>query len=146
MALYQESFGDRVSARLTGKTAVYFDVKEENLPSPNKMEAANMYNDAGKILAKITYAIIPVSETEKKVEIQGFAIDDWNEKSRTGERLLKWYIGFMRKRGYAAIAGGIFSTDTRTADKLDMFRNEGFEIKEIGSMAGHNEYHIELIL
>jgi hypothetical protein len=52
----------------------------------------------------------------------------------------------MRKRGINEIVGGIFSTDTRTSDKLDMFRAEGFSIKEVGSMAGHNEYHVELLL
>ena len=142
MPLYLESFGDRFSASLTGKQKVVFDVKEENVPSANKMEAANMYNHDGKILGKITYAILP----EHRIEIQGFAIDDWSEKSNTGARMLKWFVGFMRRRNVASISGGIFSTDTRTADKLDMFRAEGFEIKEVGSMAGHNEYHVELIL
>jgi hypothetical protein len=142
MPLYLESFGDRLSASFTGMQKVVFDVREENLPSSNKMEAANMYNREGKILGKITYALLP----EHKVEIQGFAIDDWSEKARTGERMLRWFVGFMRRRGMVSISGGIFSTDTRTADKLDMFRTQGFEIKEVGSMAGHNEYHIELIL
>jgi len=142
MPLYLESFGDRLSARFTGKPKVVFEVKEENLPSSNKIEAAHMYNRDGKILAKITYAILP----ENTVEIQGFAIDDWSEKADTGLRILKWYVGFMRRRGYSSISGGIFSTDTRTADKLEMFRGLGFSIKEMGSMAGHNEYRVELVL
>ena len=142
MPLYLESLGERISASLTGRPKVVFDIKEENLASSNKMEAANMYNREGKILGKITYAILP----DNSVEIQGFAIDDWTEKHHTGNRMLAWYVGFMRKRGYMKIIGGIFSTDTRTADKLEMFRQEGFEIKEMGSMAGHNEYHVELLL
>ncbi len=142
MPLYMESFGEDLSARLTGRPRVVFDVKEENLASSNKMEAASMFNREGKILGKITYAILP----SNSVEIQGFAIDDWTEKNRTGNRMLAWYIGYMRRRGFMSITGGIFSTDTRTADKLEMFRQEGFEIKEMGSMAGHNEYHVELVL
>jgi len=142
MPLYMESLGERISASLTGRPKVVFDVKEENLASSNKMEAVNMYNREGKILGKITYAILP----SNSVEIQGFAIDDWTEKHRTGNRMLAWYIGYMRRRGFMSITGGIFSTDTRTADKLEMFRQEGFEIKEMGSMAGHNEYHVELVL
>ncbi len=142
MPLYLESFGEGLSARLTGRPRVVFDVKEENLASANKVEAASMYNREGKILGKITYAIM----SDNSVEIQGFAIDDWTEKHRTGNRMLAWYIGHMRKRGFLKITGGIFSTDTRTADKLEMFRQEGFEIKEMGSMAGHNEYHVELLL
>jgi hypothetical protein len=137
-----EGLGDKMAATFGGRSKVVFDVKEENLPSSNKIEAANMYNMEGKILGKITYAILP----DKKVEIQGFAIDDWNPKERYGPRILKWFVGFMKKRGVNEIAGGIFSTDTRTSDKLDMFRTEGFTIKEVGSMAGHNEYHIELLL
>jgi N-acetylglutamate synthase-like GNAT family acetyltransferase len=101
-----------------------------------------MYNMKGKVLGKITYEVMP----DKKVEIQGFAIDDWTPKERNGQRILKWFVGHMRKRGVNEIMGGIFSTDTRTSDKLDMFRAEGFTIKEVGSMAGHNEYHVELLL
>jgi len=142
MPLYLESMGDSISARLTGRPRVVFDVKEENLASANKVEAASMYTRDGKILGKITYAIMP----DNSVEIQGFAIDDWTEKNHTGRRMLAWYIGYVRKRGFLKITGGIFSTDTRTADKLEMFRQEGFEIKEMGSMAGHNEYHVELLL
>jgi N-acetylglutamate synthase-like GNAT family acetyltransferase len=142
MPLYLESFGENLSARLTGRPKVVFDVKEENLASSNKVEAASMYTRDGKILGKVTYAILP----DNSVEIQGFAIDDWIEKNRTGNRMLVWFIGHARKRGFMKITGGIFSTDTRTADKLEMFRQEGFEIKEMGSMAGHNEYHVELLL
>jgi len=142
MPLYFEGIGDRLANSLGGRSKVVFDVKEENLPSANKIEAVHMYNMEGKILGKITYAILP----DKKVEIQGFAIDDWNPKAHNGQRVLRWYINFMKKRGINVISGGIFSTDTRTSDKLDMFRAEGFEIKEVGSMAGHNEYHVELLL
>jgi hypothetical protein len=142
MPLYMESLGDKLSATFSGRSKVVFDVKEENLPSSNKIEAVHMYNMEGKILGKITYEILP----DKKVEIQGFAIDDWSPKDRNGQRILRWFVGFMRKRGTNEIAGGIFSTDTRTSDKLDMFRAEGFSIKEVGSMAGHNEYHVELLL
>lgn len=142
MPLHLEGFGDRLGASLGGRGKVYFDVKEENLPSSDKIEAVSMYNDQGKILGKITYALLP----DQKAEIQGFAIDDWNPKARNGQRMLRWYVNFMRRRRMNVIAGGIFSTDTRTSDKLDMFRSEGFEIKEVGSMAGHNEYHVELLL
>jgi N-acetylglutamate synthase-like GNAT family acetyltransferase len=142
MPLYTEGFGDSLAAKFGGRGKVIFDVKEENLPSSNKIEAAHMYDMKGKILGKITYAILP----DKKVEIQGFAIDDWNPKAHNGQRILKWFVGQMRKRGINEIVGGIFSTDTRTSDKLDMFRAEGFSIKEVGSMAGHNEYHVELLL
>jgi hypothetical protein len=137
-----ESFGDKLAATFSGRSKVVFDVKEENLPSSNKIEAVHMYNMEGKILGKITYAILP----DKNVEIQGFAIDDWSPKEHNGQRILKWFVGLMKKRGVNEITGGIFSTDTRTSDKLDMFRAEGFSIKEVGSMAGHNEYHVELLL
>jgi len=139
MPLFMESFGENLSARLTGRPRVVFEVKEENLASSNKVEAVSMYNREGKILGKITYAILP----DNSVEIQGFAIDDWTPKHNTGNRMLAWYVRYMRKRGFMKITGGIFSTDTRTADKLEMFRQEGFDIKEMGSMAGHNEYHVE---
>ena len=142
MPLYTEGFGDSLAAKFGGRGKVIFDVKEENLPSSNKIEAAHMYDMKGKILGKITYAILP----DKKVEIQGFAIDDWEPKARNGQRMLRWFISYMRRKGMDAIQGGIFSTDTRTADKLDMFRAEGFEIKEMGSMAGHTEYHVELLM
>jgi len=139
MPLFMESFGENLSARLTGRPRVVFEVKEENLASSNKVEAVSMYNREGKILGKITYAIL----SDNSVEIQGFAIDDWTPKHNTGNRMLAWYVRYMRKRGFMKITGGIFSTDTRTADKLEMFRQEGFDIKEMGSMAGHNEYHVE---
>jgi len=142
MPLYTESFGEGLAATFSGRSKVVFDVKEENLQSENKIEAIHMYNMKGKVLGKITYEVMP----DKKVEIQGFAIDDWTPKERNGQRILKWFVGHMRKRGVNEIMGGIFSTDTRTSDKLDMFRAEGFTIKEVGSMAGHNEYHVELLL
>ncbi len=59
MKLYLESFGEGVSARMTGKPQVAFEVKEENLASSNKVEAVSMYTRDGKILGKITYAILP---------------------------------------------------------------------------------------
>ena len=142
MPLYLEGFGDRLGASFGGRGKVVFDVKEENLPSSDKIEAVSMYNEQGKILGKITYALLK----DQKAEIQGFAIDDWDPKARNGQRMLRWYVNFMRKRRMNAVTGGIFSTDTRTSDKLDMFRAEGFEIKEVGSMAGHTEYHVELLL
>lgn len=146
MPLYMEGFGDNLSARLTGRPRVVYEVREENLASANKVEAVSMYNrdreNQGKILGKITYAILP----DNSVEIQGFAIDDWTPKHNTGNRILSWFVRYIRKRGFMKISGGIFSTDTRTADKLEMFREEGFDIKEMGSMAGHNEYHVEYIL
>lgn len=143
MPTYQfEPAGDRLANSLAGRGKVVFEVKEENLPSANKMEALSMYNVSGKILGKMTYALLP----DSKAEIQGFAIDDWDPKSRNGQRMLRWFVNYMRKKGMDAIQGGIFSTDTRTADKLDMFRAEGFEIKEMGSMAGHTEYHVELLM
>lgn len=142
MPLYMEDFGDRMAATFGGRGSVVFEVKEENLPSANKMEAVNMYNKEGKILGKITYALLP----DQKVEIQGFNIDDWTEKFRYGSRLLKWYVGRMRKRGFVSISGGIFSTDTRTHNKLEIFKDLGFQVKEMGSMAGHTEYQVMMEL
>jgi hypothetical protein len=136
MPLYLEDFGDRMAATFGGRGSVVFEVKEENLPSANKIEAVNMYNKEGKILGKITYAILP----DNKVEIQGFNIDDWTAKLKYGPRLLKWYVSRMRRRGFMSVMGGIFSTDTRTHDKLEIFKEQGFLIKEMGSMAGHTEY------
>jgi len=142
MPLYMEDLGDRMAASFGGRGSVVFEVKEENLPSANKMEAVNMYNKEGKILGKITYAILP----DNKVEIQGFSIDDWNVKLKYGARLLKWYVSRMRKRGFETVTGGIFSTDTRTHDKLELFKEQGFKVKEMGSMAGHNEYQVVMEL
>ncbi|MBM4250306.1 MAG: hypothetical protein FJ149_13000, partial [Euryarchaeota archaeon] len=95
MPLFMESFGENLSARLTGRPRVVFEVKEENLASSNKVEAVSMYNREGKILGKITYAIL----SDNSVEIQGFAIDDWTPKHNTGNRMLAWYVRYMRKRG-----------------------------------------------
>ena len=138
-----EGFFDRLSARLSGRGMVVFDIREENLPSAHKIESATMYSTATKRpMAKLTYGLLP----DNRVEIQSFNIEDWSEKARAGQRLLKWFIKYISGRGYTTIAGGIYSTDTRTADKLDMFRSEGFEIKEMGSMAGHTEYQVLLEL
>ncbi len=140
--LLLEGFGDRLRARLAGRGMVVFDVREENLPSAHKIESATMYTTKGKPLAKLTYSLLP----ENLVEIQGFSIEDWSERTRAGQRLLRWFVGYIANRGYLKISGGIYSTDTRTADKLDIFRAEGFEIKEMGSMAGHTEYQVMLEL
>ncbi|MEM2868858.1 MAG: hypothetical protein QW379_00340 [Thermoplasmata archaeon] len=141
--LLMEAFADRLAARLSGRGMVVFDVREENLPSAHKIESATMYSvETKRPMAKLTYALLP----DNKVEIQSFNIEDWSEKARAGQRLLRWFVRYIAARGVTTIAGGIYSTDTRTADKLDMFRAEGFEIKEMGSMAGHTEYQVLLEL
>lgn len=140
--LLLESFVERLRARLARRGMVVFDVREENLPSAHKIESATMYTTRGRPLAKLTYSLMP----DDKVEIQGFSIEDWSEKTRAGQRLLRWFVGYISSKGFMRISGGIYSTDTRTADKLDMFRAEGFEIKEMGSMAGHTEYQVFLEL
>jgi len=45
-----------------------------------------------------------------------------------------------------AITGSIFSTDTKTGDKLDVFKSQGFNVREKGAMAGHREYTVEIEL
>jgi hypothetical protein len=145
MKLYMEAFGDRMAAMFGGKGKVFFELREENVPSAVKIESIKMYEKKGKEardLGKIIYAIHP----DKKVEIQGFHIEDWNEKCAFPGRMLKFFVGRMKKRRMDQIIGGIFSTDTKTGDKLDIFKGAGFTVREKGAMAGHMEYHVEIEL
>ncbi|MEM2977545.1 MAG: hypothetical protein QXW06_07855, partial [Thermoplasmata archaeon] len=85
--LLMEAFADRLAARLSGRGMVVFDVREENLPSAHKIESATMYSvETKRPMAKLTYALLP----DNKVEIQSFNIEDWSEKARAGQRLLRW--------------------------------------------------------
>ncbi|MEW5760527.1 MAG: hypothetical protein AB1779_07160 [Candidatus Thermoplasmatota archaeon] len=140
MPIYLEGFSDRMKGLVKGWSKVYFEVKEENLPSANKIEVIRMFNKKGRMLGKITYELTP----DLTVKIQGFSIDDWSKKENFGHRLLKWYIDHIRKRNFQAIEGGIYSTDARTSDRLDIFKAFGFDVRELGSMAGHTEYKVEL--
>lgn len=145
MKLYMEGFGDRMKATFGGMGKIFFELREENVPSALKIESVKMYEKRGKEardLGKIIYAIHP----DKKVEIQGFHVEDWNEKSRFPYRMLKFFVIRMRKRRMHTITGGIFSTDTKTGDKLDVFKTQGFTVREKGSMAGHMEYQVEIEL
>ncbi len=75
MKLYMESFGSRWKATFKGMGKIFFEVKEENVPSALKIESVKMYEKKGKEardLGKIIYAIHP----DKKVEIQGFHVED----------------------------------------------------------------------
>jgi hypothetical protein len=145
MKLFMEPFGDRMSAMFGGKGKVFFELREENVPSAVKIESIKMYEKKGKEardLGKIIYAIHP----DKKVEIQGFHVEDWTPKGEFPYRMLNFFVVRMRKRKMHTIIGGIFSTDTKTGDKLDVFKTQGFTVREKGAMAGHMEYHVELEL
>jgi hypothetical protein len=145
MKLHMERFGDRMSAMFGRRGRVFFEIREENVPSSVKIESLRMYEKKGKearSLGKIVYAIHP----DKRVEIQGFHVEDWAEKNQFPYRMLKWFVHHMRKRRMIRIEGGIFSTDTKTGDKLDVFKTQGFNVREMGAMAGHIEYHVEMEL
>jgi len=145
MQLYMESFGDRMAAMFGGKGQVFFEVKEENVPSSVKIESLKMYQKKGqeaRDLGKIIFAI----HQDNKVEIQGFHIEDWTPKNSFPLRMLKFFVSRMKKRKMNMITGSIFSTDTKTGDKLDIFKSQGFAVREKGAMAGHREYLVELEL
>jgi hypothetical protein len=145
MQLYMEPFGDRMAALFGGKGRVFFELKEENVPSAVKIESLKMYERKGqeaRDLGKIIYAI----HQENNVEIQGFHIEDWTPKNQFPLRMLKFFVVRMRKRRMHAISGSIFSTDTKTGDKLDVFKSQGFNVREKGAMAGHREYTVEIEL
>lgn len=123
---------------------VFFEVREENVPSAAKLESVRMFEkrgkDEAKVIGKMTYAV----HADLKVELQGFHMENWDEKERYASRFIKWFLWFARKKRKATqIVGGIFSTDTRTGEKLEAFRSHGFSVKEMGSMAGHSEYQLE---
>lgn len=123
---------------------LFFEVREENVPSSVKIETVRMYEKTkagdARLIGRMTYALHP----DARVEIQGFHIEDWDEKAKFASRFVKWFQWFARKkRKGGALTGGIFSTDTRTGEKLEAFRSLGFSVKEAGSMAGHSEYVLE---
>jgi len=145
MQLYMEPFGDRMAAMFGGKGRIFFELKEENVPSAMKIESLKMYEKKGqdaRDLGKIIYAI----HTDQKVEIQGFHVEDWAPKNQFPMRMLKFFVSRMRKRRMHGISGSIFSTDTKTGDKLDVFKSQGFNVREKGAMAGHREYTVEIEL
>lgn len=136
-----ESFGSRLSNGLAGRGRVVFEVKEENFPSTNKIESSIMYDKQGKRLGTIQYEITP----EKKAVIQIFSVEDWSPRYRYPNRFLKWYVENTYSRGMVAVEGNIFSTDTHTHERLEVFRGEGFEVQEMGAMAGHMQYFVKLV-
>ena len=150
MRLYMEPFGDRWGNMLGGRGAVYFELVEENVPTTVKTETIKMYEktktEAGERAARTLGKIVYTIDAEKKVEIQGFHIEDWNDKKKFPYRLLAFFVYQMRRKRAKSIVGGVYSTDTKTGEKLDVFKSNGFQVREMGAMAGHNEYHVEIEL
>ncbi len=142
--LYEESFGDRLSATFGGRGKVVFEVVDERGISQAPAFTIRLYqystSQAPKVLGQMAFLVHP----DRRAEIQSFTIEDWSEKGMYGNRLIKWFIGFVRRKKKArSINGQIFGTDMHTGKKLDVFRAFGFDIREMGSMAGHMEYAVE---
>ena len=142
--LYPEGFGDRLSASFGGRGKVVFEVIDERGMGPVPAFTIRMYQYSTKQEPKVLGQVGFVVHPDRRAEIQSFGIEDWNETGMFGHRLLKWFIGYARsKKRVKSINGQIFGTDMHTGKKLDVFRSFGFDIREMGSMAGHMEYAIE---
>jgi hypothetical protein len=62
------------------------------------------------------------------------------------QRLLKWFVVEMRLGGLRSIEGSLFGLSASGHDKLVLFRENGFEMMEMGTMTGRSEYSIKKLL
>lgn len=137
-----ESFPDNIISLLRGREKVFFEIREEANNQGSILKTARMYDAGGRILGSIAYELTP----DDRALVHNFQVESWSQRSMYPQRLLKWFVVEMRLGGLRSIEGSLFGLSASGHDKLVLFRENGFEMMEMGTMTGRSEYSIKKLL
>jgi len=137
-----EPFPDSFISLLRRRDKVFFEVRVEAENSGTAFKTVRMYDVGGRVLGSIAYELIP----DNRALIHGFQVENWSQRSMHPQRLLRWFIGEMRLEGMVSIEGSLFGLSASGHDKMMLFKENGFEIMEMGTITGRSEYSIKKVL
>ena len=122
------------------KVKVIFEIKYEYSDPTGDIKSINMYDETGRKLGRLEFL-----SNGKRAVLRSFSMIDWSVPEYQ-RQLLKRFISLVKKEGVSLIEAELYDVDSRTPEKLQLFRNVGFDIRGGGSHTGYAHYYLTMKL
>ena len=100
-----------------------------------EVRSITMYDgDSGRRMGSLEYEI-----DGSKVKVNGFSFDDWSDK-RMPQGFINYFIKKMKKRGVKKVEVELYDVDSKTHDKLTVFKDLKFDTDTTGNMTGYQSW------
>lgn len=100
-----------------------------------EVRSITMYDgDSGRRMGSLEYEI-----DGSKVKVNGFSFDDWSDK-RMPQGFINYFLKKMKKRGVKNVEVELYDVDSKTHDKLSVFKELKFDTDTTGNMTGYQSW------